>query len=145
MKKILLLAITCFVLNQTNSQISLPKTADVTKAATSALGSFIAPPKLGDITGTTNSVVDKLSSQLSLPAAQKGPLTDAVGGFLKQKQGIMGLAGSDPTAYLSKFAPMQQGLFGKMKGIMGAGNFSKFLNMKPGGSGAGNVLSNLFF
>jgi hypothetical protein len=40
---------------------------------------------------------------------------------------------------------MQQGLFGKMKGIMGAGNFSKFLNMKPSGSGAGNVLSNLFF
>jgi hypothetical protein len=145
MKKILLLAVTYLAIAQTNAQISLPKTADVTKAATSALGSFIAPPKLGDLTGTTKSVVDKLSSQLSLPAAQKGPLSDAVGGFLKQKQGIMGLAGSDPTAYLSKFAPMQQGLFGKMKGILGADTFSKFLKLKPSGSGAGNVLSNLFF
>jgi hypothetical protein len=145
MKKVLLLIITSLLLNQINAQISLPKTADVTKAATSALGSFIAPPKLGDITGTTNSVVDKLTSQLGLPASQKGALTEAVGGFLKQKQGIMGLAGSDPSAYLSKFAPMQQGLFGKMKGIMGAANFSKFMNLKPGGNGAGNVLSNLFF
>jgi len=145
MKKFFLLAITCIALSNAQAQLSLPKTADVTKAASSALGSFIAPPKLGDITGTTNSVVDKLTSQLSLPAAQKAPLTDAIGGFLKQKQGIMSLAGSDPTAYLSKFAPLQQGLFGKMKGILGAANFSKFLNMKPSGSGAGNVLSNLFF
>lgn len=145
MKKILLLAVTYLAVGQSNAQISLPKTSDVTKAATAAMGNFIAPPKLGDITGTTNSVVDKLTSQLSLPSSQKGALTDAVGGFLKQKQGIMGLAGSDPTAYLSKFAPMQQGLFGKMKGIMGAAAFSKFLGMKPSGSGAGNVLSNLFF
>jgi len=145
MKKILLLAISCIALSNVQAQLSLPKTADVTKAATSALGSFIAPPKLGDITGTTNSVVDKLSSQLSLPGAQKAPLTDAIGGFLKQKQGIMSLAGSDPTAYLSKLAPLQQGLFGKMKGIMGAANFGKFMNLKPSGSGAGNVLSNLFF
>jgi hypothetical protein len=145
MKKNLLLAITSLLLQQSYAQISLPKTANATKAASTAMGSFIAPPKLGDITGTTNSVIDKLTSQLSLPASQKGALTDAVGGFLKQKQGIMGLAGSDPSAYLSKFAPMQQGLFGKMKGIMGAGDFSKFLNLKPSGSGAGNVLSNLFF
>ena len=145
MKKNLLLAITSLLLQQSYAQISLPKTANATQAASTAMGSFIAPPKLGDITGTTNSVIDKLTSQLSLPASQKGALTDAVGGFLKQKQGIMGLAGSDPSAYLSKFAPMQQGLFGKMKGIMGAGDFSKFLNLKPSGSGAGNVFSNLFF
>jgi hypothetical protein len=58
----------------------------------------------------------------------------------------MGLAGSQPAAYLSKLAPMQKGLFSQLKGIMGAAAFSKFLGMKPKGSAvAGNVLSNLFF
>jgi hypothetical protein len=91
-------------------------------------------------------VVQQLTSQLGLPAAQAGPLNNVVSGFLKQKQGIMGLAGSQPSAYLSKLAPMQKGLFSQMKGIMGAAAFSKFLGMKPKGSAvAGNVLSNLFF
>ena len=106
---------------------------------------FIRPPAIGNVGETTNSVVDDLSSKLSLPAAQKPQLTDAVSGFLTKKKDIAGLADSNPTDYLSKFNPMQKGLFGKMKGIMGASAFTKFLGMKPKGGGAGNALSNLFF
>ncbi|MFN9802380.1 MAG: hypothetical protein ACK54Y_01020 [Bacteroidota bacterium] len=128
------------------AQISLPKTANLTKAATSTLGNFIAPPAIGDITGTSSKVVNQLTSQLGLPSAQTGPLNNIVSGFLKQKQGIMGLAGSQPAAYLQKLAPMQKGLFSQLKGVMGAAAFSKFLGMKPKGSAiAGNALSNLFF
>lgn len=147
MKKCFLFALGIGVCSLIQAQISLPKVENVTKAAAaSALGNFIAPPAIGDIAGTSGKVVQQLTSQLRLPAAQAGPLNNVVSGFLKQKQGIMGLAGSQPSAYLSKLAPMQKGLFSQMKGIMGAAAFSKFLGMKPKGSAvAGNVLSNLFF
>jgi hypothetical protein len=81
-----------------------------------------------------------------LPSAQKPKLTDMVSGFLTSKKGITGLADSNPTSYLSKFNPLQQGLFGKMKGLIGASAFTKFLGLKPSGNNiAGNALSNLFF
>lgn len=147
MKKCFLLALGVSICSLTQAQINLPKVAGVPlKSASSSLGNFIAPPAIGDIAGTSGKVVQQLTSQLGLPAAQAGPLNNVVSGFLKQKQGIMGLAGNQPSAYLSKLAPMQKGLFSQMKGIMGAAAFSKFLGMKPKGSAvAGNVLSNLFF
>jgi hypothetical protein len=58
----------------------------------------------------------------------------------------MGLDAINPTSYLAKFNPLQQGLFGKINGIMGASAFTKFLGMKPSGNNiAGNALSNLLF
>jgi len=117
----------------------VPKTVPSTK-------DFIKPPAIDDVDKTTGSIVDELTSKLTLPAAQKPKLTDVISGFLKQKKDITGLADSNPTSYLSKFNPLQQGLFGKLKGIMGASVFTKFLGLKPSGSGAaGNILSNLFF
>jgi hypothetical protein len=147
MKKCFLLFLGLGFYYMVQAQLSLPKVAGVPlKSASSSLGNFIAPPAIGDIAGTSGKVVQQLTSQLGLPAAQAGPLNNVVSGFLKQKQGIMGLAGSQPAAYLSKLAPMQKGLFSQLKGIMGAAAFSKFLGMKPKGSAvAGNVLSNLFF
>ncbi len=113
---------------------------------TPSTSDFIKPPAIGDVDKTTNIVVDDLTGKLSLPAAQKPKLTDAIGSFLKQKKGIAGLADTNPTSYLSKFNPLQQGLFGKLKGIMGSSVFKKFLGLKPSGSGiAGNALSHLFF
>src|SRR6187549_3949253 len=122
-----------------NSQVTVPKTTPSTK-------DFIKPPAIDDVDKTTSSVVDELTSKLSLPATQKPNLIDVISGFLKQKKDITGLADSNPTNYLSKFNPLQQGLFGKLKGIIGASAFTKFLGLKPSGSGiAGNVLSHLFF
>jgi len=147
MKKCFLLLIGVVTFSLVQAQLNLPKVAGVPlKSASSSLANFITPPAIGDIAGTSGKVVQQLTSQLGLPATKTGPLNNVVSGFLQQKQGIMGLAGSQPAAYLSKLAPLQKGLFGQMKGIMGAAAFSKFLGMKPKGSAvAGNVLSNVFF
>src|SRR4029078_2899766 len=117
MKKIILSFLLIASFGICNAQVSVPKTASSTK-------DFIKPPAIGDIDKTTSSVVDDLTSKLSLPAAQKPKLIDAIGGFLKQKKDIIGLADTNPTDYLSKFNPLQKGLFGKLKGIIGASTFS---------------------
>ena len=122
-----------------HAQVTVPKTTVSTK-------DFIKPPAIGDVSTTTNSIVEDLTSKLSLPAGQKPKLIDAISGFLTKKKDITGLANTNPTGYLSKFNPLQKGLFDKLKGIMGASAFTKFLGLKPSGSGAaGNILSNLFF
>jgi hypothetical protein len=122
-----------------SAQVTVPKTVPSTK-------DFIKPPAIGDVGKTTTGIVDDLTSKLSLPAAQKPKLTDVISGFLTKKKDITGLADTNPTSYLSKFNPLQKGLFDKLKGIMGASAFTKFLGLKPSGSGAaGNLLSNLFF
>ena len=122
-----------------DAQVTVPKTVPSTK-------DFIKPPAIGDITKTTSGIVSDLMSKLSLPGTQKSGLTDAISGFLGKKKDIIGLADTNPTSYLSKFNPLQKGLFDKLKGIMGATAFTKFLGLKPSGDkAAGNLLSNLFF
>jgi len=139
MKKIVLAFLLIASFEICNAQVTVPKTTSSTK-------DFIKPPAIDDVDKTTSSVVDELISKLSLPAVQKPNLINVISGFLKQKKDITGLADSNPTNYLSKFNPLQQGLFGKLKGIIGASAFTKFLGLKPSDSGiAGNVLSHLFF
>jgi len=139
MKKIVLAFLLIASFEICNAQVTVPKTTSSTK-------DFIKPPAIDDVDKTTSSVVDELISKLSLPAVQKPNLINVISGFFKQKKDITGLADSNPTNYLSKFNPLQQGLFGKLKGIIGASAFTKFLGLKPSGSGiAGNVLSHLFF
>ena len=139
MKKITLVFLFIASVGICSAQVTVPNTAPSTK-------DFIKPPAVGDVDKTTSSIVDDLTSKLSLPAVQKPKLIDIISGFLKQKKDITGLADSNPTSYLSKFNPLQQGLFGKLKGIIGASTFTKFLGLKPSGSGiAGNALSHLFF
>jgi hypothetical protein len=140
MKKYFLFALVTIMSLSAFSQISVPK---ISTPAKPSVTDFIKPPAIGDITKTTGGIVDALSSQLSLPGTQKPALTSAVSSFLTSKSGIMGLASSNPTQYLSKFNPMQAGLFTKLKGIMGAAKFASFLKLKP--ANAGNALSNLFF
>jgi hypothetical protein len=144
MKKIIVVFAFIVMYTVSQAQINMPK-VDV-NGATSALSSFVKPPAIGDITKTTGSVVDMLTSKLGLPASQKTDLTNAVSGFLTQKKGITSLANTDPTGYLAKFNPLQQGLFGKLKGIMGTSAFTKLMSLKPSGNNiAGNALSHLFF
>jgi hypothetical protein len=139
MKKIILACalFACYGISQ--AQTIDPTTISKTKG-------FIKPPAIGDVGATTTSIVDDLTSKLSLPAAQKPKLADAISGFLSKKKDILGLADTSPKSYLSKFNPLQKGLFDKIKGIVGASTFTKFLGLKPSGAGApGNILSNLFF
>jgi len=141
MKKLLFAVFAAIIGFTAKAQIDIPKID--TKAATSALSSFVKPPAIGNIGQTTGGIVGELTSKLSLPGTQKPALTDAIGGFLKSKSSIIGLAGTDPTKYLGKFNPLQSGLFGKLKTIMGAAKFADFLKLKP--KGATGLLSNLFF
>ena len=107
---------------------------------------FVKPPGIGDVKNTTTLIVDDLISKLSLPIGKRQSLTGAVNGFLTTKKDIAGLAETNPTDYTSKFGGMQKTLFGKLKTIMGATAFTKFLGMKPSGATvAGNPLSHLFF
>ncbi|MBN8836938.1 MAG: hypothetical protein J0I09_06750 [Sphingobacteriia bacterium] len=141
MKKLFLFLSVAFLVMKAQSQISLPKIDP--KAAASALSSFVKPPAIGDIGKTTGSIVTELATKLALPATQKPALTEAIGGFLKDKSSILSLAGTNPTQYLAKFNPLQSGLFSKIKGIVGAAKFADFLKLKP--SSATGALSNLFF
>ena len=141
MKKITLAILLIVSVGICKAQVTLPKTDNI-----SAAKDFIKPPAIGDANKTTDGIVNDLTSKLSLPVGQKSPLTGAINGFLTKKKDITGLADSNPTDYLSKFGGLQKGLFGKMKGIMGASAFTKFLGMKPSGATiAGNPLSHLFF
>ncbi len=140
MKKVwILMAFVAFGANL-HAQITLPKTD-----ASSLTKNFIKPPAIGDIGKTTSGIMGMLGG-LGLTDAQKPKISEAINGFLGQKKGFLDLAGKNPAEYLKKFNPLQKGLFDKMKGIMGATMFSKFLGLKPSGSNvAGNLLSNLFF
>jgi hypothetical protein len=140
MKRLLLLVVVFTIGVNLNAQITLPK-----KDPTALVNDFVKPPAIGDIGKTTSGIMGLLGG-LGLTDAQKPKLTDAISGFLGQKKGILDLAGKNQADYLKKFNPMQKGLFDKMKGIMGANMFSKFLGMKPTGKNIGtSLLSNLFF
>ncbi len=142
MKPFIILLITCITLHA-SAQISLP---GAKKDAGGALSQFIAPPAFNDVGKTASSIGESLITQLALPTAKKPELESAIGSFLTDKKSIMGLASSNPSNYLTKFNPLQKGLFGKFKTIMGAAAFAKFMGLKPSGKNiSGNVLSNLFF
>ena len=142
MKKMMPVYVMVTFLFLINTQAQVPA---VNPPQTPSLGNFIKPLPLGDINKTSGGITDMLMSKLSLPTAQKSKLTDVISGFLKNKQGIMSLADTNPSSYLSKFNPLQKGLFDKMKGIMGASKFASFLGLKPKAADAGNLLSHLFF
>ena len=140
MKSLLLLVIVVSLVTTLNAQIALPITDP-----TALVKDFVKPPAIADVDKTTSGVMGMLDG-LGVSDAQKPKLSEAIGSFLGQKKGILDLAGKNPSDYLSKFNPMQKGLFGKMKGIMGASMFTKFLGMKPSGKNIGtSLLSNLFF
>jgi hypothetical protein len=145
MKKLGLLLMVMFIGLMVEAQVTLPKMPASKDMEGMAMKNFIAPPPIGDVGKTTDGIVGKLISSLALGADKKPGLTSAIGGFLKDKQGFIGLAKSAPAEYLSKFNPLQKGLFGKLKSTMGAAAFTKFMGLKPAGGDATNVLSNLFF
>jgi hypothetical protein len=137
MKRILVLMLLVCGVQLVEAQVKIP--------STSSGKAFTMPPAIGDLDKTSNDVTNQLTSKLGLDSKQKTGTFDAVKGFLEEKSSILGLAKTDQAGYLSKFGGMQNGLFGKLKGIMGVTKYASFLKLKPTGNGAGNVLSNLFF
>ncbi|MGN7818619.1 hypothetical protein ACTJJB_00745 [Chitinophaga sp. 22536] len=100
---------------------------------------------LANYSGVASSILSKLTPALGLTEVQKPKVTDLVTGFLKQKAGILPLQQSNPASYASKFAGLQGGLFSKLKLLLTAAQYTKFLGLKPKTNDATNVLSQLFF
>ncbi len=135
MKKITLLVFFAGVCSMTASaQGALPVVPDITKQA-----------PLLNIDGTANAILSKLSPALSLTATQQPKILNLVTSFIKQKVNILPLQQSNPAAYTTKFGSMKNGLTSKLKTILTAAQFSKFLGLKPSTNDANNVLSQLFF
>lgn len=98
-----------------------------------------------DVKSTANAILGKLGPALALTNTQKPTVLTAVTGFLKDKSGILGLLNTDKAAYTSKSASLQSGLFGKLKTILTAAQYAKFLGLKPKAGDTANALSQLFY
>jgi hypothetical protein len=117
----------------------------VQSAAASKNISTSSLPSLSNIGGVKDAIMSKLSPKLGLTAAQKPAVSTDVTDYLKSKAEIMPLANTDKPAYASKSSSLVSGLAGKLKTVLTAAQFSKFLGLKPSAPSAGNVLSSLFF
>ncbi|RAJ82203.1 hypothetical protein CLV59_104428 [Chitinophaga dinghuensis] len=104
-----------------------------------------ATTTLGNSGGIANNIMGSLTPTLGLNNTQQPKVLDMVSGFLKKKSEITPLQQTNPTAYTSKFSGLQGGLFSKLKGVLTAAQYAKFLGLKPKASDATNVLSQLFF
>ncbi|NSL87368.1 hypothetical protein ECE50_011035 [Chitinophaga sp. Mgbs1] len=136
MKRIVLslLCVCFFAVTTTQAQSLLDKAQKAAAGTQSPLGNGIA-----------SSILGKLTPALGLTNAQQPKVLNLVTGFLKQKAGILPLQQANPAAYTSKFAGLQGGLFSKLKLLLTAAQYTKFLGLKPKTNDAGNVLSQLFF
>ncbi|RPD38835.1 hypothetical protein [Chitinophaga barathri] len=139
MKKLLALL---FIITATISLTYAQNPLD--KAKSAAGGAQLQTPKL-DVGSAANSILGKLTPALGLTEKQKPNVLSSVTGFLKDKSGILGMAQTDKAGYASKFAGLQGGLFGKLKTILTATQYTKFLGLKPKTNDPTNALSQLFF
>jgi hypothetical protein len=115
------------------------------QSAASSNVSTSSLPSLGNIGSVKDAIMSKLTPSLGLTPAQKPAVSTDVTDYLKSKAGIMPLANTDKTAYASKSTSLISGLSSKLKTVLTAAQFSKFLGLKPSAPSAGNVLSSLFF
>jgi len=141
------LLIAAFVFSITTGMAFSQSMLDKVKASVSSktVSSPSMVPSLGNLSSAGTAIMSKLSSSLSLSSQQKPIVSTAVMGFLKQKAGIMPLAGTDKTSYAGKFSALQGGLFNKLKTTLSGSQYTKFLGLKPPTPSAKNALSGLFF
>lgn len=123
-----------------NAQISTSSLKNVTQKVTTAATS--AGLNVSDLSGQ---VMTKLNPALSLTKDQEPKVLSAINDFLKNKSGIMGLATSNKTQYTSKLGELTSSLIAKLKPILTATQYAKFLGLKPTTNNANNVLSQLFY
>lgn len=102
-------------------------------------------PSLSNIGSVKDAIMGKLTPSLGLTAAEKPSVSTQITDYLKSKSEIMPLANTDKTAYASKSSSLISGLGGKLKTILTAAQYAKFLGLKPKAPSASNVLSSLFF
>ena len=88
-------------------------------------------------------IASSLRSALKLTDKQKSKVGSAVSGYLKKKAKIAELAKTDKAQYAAKVAGLATKFDEKLKGILTADQYSKFLSLKTTTS-SGSVLSKLF-
>ncbi len=123
-----------------NAQISTSKLQSAAKQATTAASAAEL-----DVNSLKTSIMSKLTSGLNLTTAQQPKVSEAVTSFLTEKSKIVNLAKTDSNTYKTKLASLTSNLSSKLKTVLTAAQYTKFLGLKPTTSTASNVLSQLFF
>ncbi|HRZ98427.1 MAG TPA: hypothetical protein P5084_12800 [Paludibacter sp.] len=141
MKKIfLILTITMGIVFGANAQISSGTLQNAAKKATS-----VASASGFDVNSLSSGILSKLNTKLKLTPDQKTKVLSAVTSFLQDKSGIIASATTNKNQYVAKLAKLTQKLSTKLKPVLTASQYTKFLGLKPATNDANNVLSQLFY
>ena len=138
MKKIyFILALSFGMLLSSNAQISTSSLKNTAKKVSTATGL--------DVNSVSEKIMGKLTTALSLTKDQQPKVLATVTNFLKSKSEILALAGSDKSKYNTQLNALTTDLTSKLKPILSASQYTKFLGLKPTTNTASNVLSQLFY
>lgn len=138
MKKIyFILALSFGMLLSSNAQISTSSLKNTAKKVSTATGL--------DVNAVSEKIMSKLTTALTLTKDQQPKVLATVTNFLKSKSEILALAGSDKSKYNTQLNALTTDLTSKLKPILSAAQYTKFLGLKPTTNTATNVLSQLFY
>jgi hypothetical protein len=138
MKKIyFILALSFGMLLSSNAQISPSSLKNTAKKVSTATGL--------DVNAVSEKIMSKLTTALTLTKDQQPKVLATVTNFLKSKSEILALAGSDKSKYNTQLNALTTDLTSKLKPILSATQYTKFLGLKPTTNTATNVLSQLFY
>ena len=138
MKKIyFILALSFGMLLSSNAQISTSSLKNTAKKVSTATGL--------DVNAVSEKIMSKLTTALTLRKGQQTKVLATVTNFLKSKSEILALAGSDKSKYNTQLNALTTDLTSKLKPILSATQYTKFLGLKPTTNTATNVLSQLFY
>ena len=138
MKKIyFIIALSFGILLSSNAQISTNSIKNTAKKVSAAAGL--------DVNAVSEQIMSKLTTALTLTKDQQPKVLSAVTNFLKSKSEILPLAASDKSKYTTQLNTLTLNLTSKLKPILTAAQYTKFLGLKPTTNTASNVLSQLFY
>ena len=138
MKKIyFILALSFGMLLSSNAQISTSSLKNTAKKVSTATGL--------DVNSVSEKIMSKLTTALTLTKDQQPKVLATVTNFLKSKSEILPLAASDKSKYTTQLNTLTLNLTSKLKPILTAAQYTKFLGLKPTTNTARNVLSQLFY
>ena len=138
MKKIyFIIALSFGILLSSNAQISTSSLKNTAKKVSTAAGL--------DVNAVSEQIMSKLTTALNLTKEQQPKVLSAVTNFLKSKSEILPLAASDKSKYTTQLNTLTSNLTSKLKPILTAAQYTKFLGLKPTTNTASNVLSQLFY
>ena len=105
----------------------------------------LAQAPMQNIEGNVNAILSKLNAALTLTDVQKTKLPDVITAFLNQRTLILPLANSNAKTYDTKLKSLHNGFYRKLKTILTAEQYARFLELKPTDNDTTNVLSQLYY